>query len=124
MIAQEIKSQRSSLSYFLLDYNFIVKERNHYSWITHNLALHIETVNLADSDYELVPAESRVDREVNLNCANLSQDLGQDPEVFLPDSAQEGKPRCIIPLFSEFLFFYLFIMCCNSILPAFKFSRS
>ena len=72
--------------------------------MTHNLALHIETVNLADGDYELVPADSRVDREVNLNCANLSQDLGQTPEVFLPDSAQEGKPRCIIPLFSVLLF--------------------
>ena len=76
-----------------------MKERNRYSWITHNLALHIETVNLADGDYELVPADSRVDQEANLNCASLSPDLGQAPEAFLPDSAQEGKPRSIIPLF-------------------------
>ena len=62
-----------------VDYNFIVKERNRYPWVTHNLALYIETVNLADGDYELVPADSRVDQEVNLNCANLSQDLGQAP---------------------------------------------
>ena len=75
--------------------------------------MHIETVNLADGDYELVPADSRVDPEVNLNCANLSQDLGQAREVFLPDSAQEGKPWCIMPYFSELLFIYLFIMCCN-----------
>ena len=61
--------------------------------------MHIETVNLADGDYELVPADSRVDQEVNLNCANLSQDLGQAPEAFLSDSAQEGKPRCIMPYF-------------------------
>ena len=86
-----------------VDYNFIVKERNHYPWVTHNLALHIETVNLADGDYELVPADSRVDQEVNLNCANLSQDLGQAPEAFLPDSAQEGKPRSIIPLFFQII---------------------
>jgi len=119
-----MKLIRSSLNSLLLNYNFIVKERNRYSWITHNLALHIETVNLADGDYELVPAKSRVDREVNLNYANLSQDLGQDPEVFLPDSAQEGKPRCKIPLFSEFLFIYLFIMCCNDFISAFKLSRS
>ena len=66
--------------------------------------MHIETVNLADGDYELVPADSRVDQEVNLNCANLSQDLGQALEVSLPDNAQEGKPQCIIPLFSELLF--------------------
>ena len=93
----------------LLSYNFIVKERNHYPWVTHKLALHIETVNLADGDYELVPADSRAEQEVNLNCANLPQDLGQAPEAFLPDSAQEGKPRSIIPLFSELSFSYLFI---------------
>ena len=92
-----------------VDYNFIVKERNCYPWITHNLALHIETVNLADGDYELVPADSRVDQEINFDCANLSQDLGQAPEAFLPDSAQEAKPRSIIPLFSEFSFSYLSI---------------
>ena len=61
--------------------------------------MHIETVNLADGDYELVPAASRVEQEVTLNCVNLSQDLGQAPEALLPDSAQEGKPRSIIPLF-------------------------
>ena len=88
-----------------------MKERNRYSWITHILALHIETVNLADGDYELVPADSRVDQEVNLNCANLSQDLGQAPEVFLPDSAQEGKPRCIIPLFyTVYSSYYLYML--------------
>ena len=56
-------------------------------------------VNLADGEYELVPADSRVDQEVNLNCASVAQDLGQAPEVFLPDNAQEGKPWCINPLF-------------------------
>ena len=69
----------------------------------------IETVNIADGDYELVPADSRVDQEVNLNCTNLSQDLGQAPEAFLPDSAQEGKPQSINPQFSELSFSYLFI---------------
>ena len=91
-----------------VDYNFIVKKRNRYPWVTHNLALHIETINLADGDYELVPADSRVDQVVNLNCANLSQDLGQAPEAFLPDSAQEGKPRCIMSYFpSYYSFIYL-----------------
>ena len=64
--------------------------------------MHIETVNLLDSDYELVPADSRAEQEVNLNCANLSQDLGQAPQAFLPDSAQEGKSRCIIPYFPNY----------------------
>ena len=35
----------------LLDYNFIVKERNHLSLCNHdNLALHIEAVNLAGGE--------------------------------------------------------------------------
>ena len=41
-------------------------------------------VNLADGEYELVPADSRVDQEVNLNCTNLAQDRGQAPEISLP----------------------------------------
>ena len=79
-----------------------MKERNRYPRITNNLALHIEAVNLADGDYELVPADSRVDQEVNLNCANLSQDLGQAPEAFLSDSAQEGNLWCIMPYFLSY----------------------
>ena len=82
-----------------------MKERNHLSFCNHiNLALHIEMVNLADGEYELVPADSCVAQKVNLNCTNIAQDLGQAPEVPLPDSAQEGKPRCIITLFLELLF--------------------
>ena len=81
------------LKLILLDYNFIVKERNHLSYCNHeNLALHIDAVNLADGDYELVPTGSLVTSEVNLNCANVNQDLGQAPEDSQPDSAQEGKP--------------------------------
>ena len=79
--------------------------------MTHNLALHIETVNLADGEYELVPADSRIDQEVNLNRDNVAQDLGQAPEVSLPDSAQEGKPRCIIPLFyALYSSYYLYML--------------
>ena len=81
-----------------------MKERNQYHVVTHHLALHIETVNLADGEYELVPVDSHVDQEVNLNCTNLTQDLSQAPEVSLPDSAQEGKLRCIIPFISAFKF--------------------
>ena len=82
-----------------------MKERNHLSYSNHdNLALHIEAVNLADGEYELVPVDSCVTSEVNLNCTNLAQDLGQAQEDSQPDSAQEGKPRCIIPLFSVLLF--------------------
>ena len=57
----------------LLDYNFIVKERNHLSCCNHeNLVLHIDAVNLADGEYKLVPADSHITSEVNLNCTNLA----------------------------------------------------
>ena len=86
--------------------------------------MHIETVNLADGDYELVPADSRAEQEVNLNCTNLSQDLGQAPEAFLPDSAQEGKPRSIIPLiFPNYHSAIYLLMYGNSWFSTFKFSR-
>ena len=82
-----------------------MKEKNHLSYCNHlNFALHIDAVNLADGDYELFPADSLATQEVNLNCTNLAQDLGQAPEDSQPDSAQEGKHRCIIPLFSVLLF--------------------
>ena len=64
-----------------------------------SLHSHIESVDLVDGNYELVPSDSLAAAGVDLNYANLTQDLGQAPEVFLPDSAQEGKPRYIIPLF-------------------------
>jgi len=56
--------------------------------------LHIETVNLAGGDYELVPSDSLAATGVDLNCTNLNQDLGQAPEEPQANSAQEGKPRC------------------------------
>ena len=92
-----------------------------YHIITHNLALQIETVNLADGEYELVPADSCVVQEANLNFTSLAQDLGQAPEESQPDSAQEGKPRCMIPLFSRYLHLTNHI-CCNNFICAFTYS--
>ena len=72
----------------LLDYNFIVKEIIYLSYCNHeNLALHIDAVNLADGNYELVLTDSLATPEVNLNSANMNQDLGQAPEDSQPDSA-------------------------------------
>ena len=56
-------------------------------------------VNLADGDYELVPSDSVSAENIDLNCTNVNQDLGQATEDSQFDSAQEGKLRCIIPLF-------------------------
>ena len=76
-----------------MDYNFIVKERKILSCCNNEFALHIESVNLADGDYELVTSDSLAATDVNLNCTNLAQDLAQAPEDSQPDIAQQGKPR-------------------------------
>ena len=58
-----------------------MKERNHLSYCNpENLALHIDAVNLADGDYELIPSDPLATSDIDLNCANLNQDLGQAPE--------------------------------------------
>jgi len=56
--------------------------------------MHIETVNLIDGDYELVPANIITPESTSLS-TDLSQDLGQVPAEPEANSAQEGKPRCI-----------------------------
>ena len=57
--------------------------------------MHIETVNLIDGDYELVPANCITSERASVNYNDLNQDLGQAPEEPKANSAQEGKPRCI-----------------------------
>ena len=64
--------------------------------------MHIESTNLADGDYELVPSDSITAESVDLNCTNINQDLGQAPEDSQFDSAQEGKPRCITHYFPRY----------------------
>ena len=66
--------------------------------------MHIDAVNLADGDYELIPSDPLAALDIDLNCANLNQDLGQALEDSQFDSAQEGKPRCITHYFSRYLF--------------------
>ena len=57
--------------------------------------MHIDTVNLIDGDYELVPANTTTLESAFVNFTDLNQDLGQLPEEPKANSAQEGKPRCI-----------------------------
>jgi hypothetical protein len=76
-----------------LDYNFIGKERTLTSHCNIFIsAFHIETVNLADIDYELIPANCITLESAVVNCANLNQDLGQAQEEPQASSAQEGRP--------------------------------
>ena len=78
--------------------------------------MHIETVNLLDGDYELVPANTTTPESVSLIYTNLNQDPNQCSEE--PMATFEQCPRRHAPvhyaLFSKLLFIYLFIMCCSS----------
>ena len=88
----------------MLDYNFIMKERKIISCGNNtSLHSHIESVNLVDGDYELVLLDSCAAANIDLNCTNVNQDLGQAPEDSQFDSAQEGKPRCITHYFRRYL---------------------
>ena len=76
-----------------------MKERKIISChINTSLHSHIESVDLVDGDYELVPSDSLAAAGVDLNCTNVAQDLGQAPEDSRFDSAQEGKPPVHDPI--------------------------
>ena len=57
--------------------------------------MHIETINLIDGDYELVPANTTAPESASINFTDLNQDLGQCPEEPKANCAQEDKLRCI-----------------------------
>ena len=78
--------------------------------------MHIEMINLLGGDYELVPANTTTPESVSLNFTDLNQDPNQCSEE--PKATFEQCPRRQAPvhyaLFSELLFIYVFILCCNS----------
>ena len=57
--------------------------------------IHIETANLADGTYELVPTHEDETNGAQVNALELIQDPNQSLEEPKASSAQEGKPRCI-----------------------------
>ena len=81
----------------MLDYNFIAKEINEFVSYCNkdHLCIHIESVNLSDGVYEMVPASDHTPESAVLNLTKLDQDPGQSPEEPKASSAQEGKPWCI-----------------------------
>ena len=66
----------------MLDYNFIVKERNVFvSYCNKNhLCIHIETANLADGTYELVPTHGDDTDSAQVNSLELIQDPNKNSE--------------------------------------------
>ena len=81
----------------MLDYNFIVNERNVFVSRCNKIhcCIHIETANLADGTYELVPTREVDTADAQVNTLELIQDPNQSSEEPKASSAQEGKPRCI-----------------------------
>ena len=88
--------------------------------------MHIETVNLLDGDYELVPANTTTPESVSLNYTDLNQDPNQCSEE--PKATFEQCPRRQAPVHNPIIFttyIHLTIcICCNNFYCAFTFSRS
>ena len=89
--------------------------------------MHIETVNLLDGDYELVPANTTTPESVSLSCTGSNQDPNQCSEE--PKATFEQCPRRQAPEHNPTTFpnyhsaIYL-LMYGNSWFCAFMFSRS
>ena len=84
-----------------------MKERNEFVsyYNKEHFCIHIESTSPADGTSELIP-ESEIeqhDHDANLYLTELNQDLNQCSEEPKANFAQEGKPRCMIPLFSRYL---------------------
>ena len=60
------------------------------------LASHIDTTDLADGTYELIPESEGVDPEVQVNAVILTEAADQcseEPNAVLASDYREGKPR-------------------------------
>ena len=60
------------------------------------LASHIDTTDLADGTYELIPESEGGDPEVQVNAAILTEDPDQsleEPKAVLASNYHEGEPR-------------------------------
>jgi hypothetical protein len=76
--------------------------------------IHIESTTLTDRTYDLVLESESEQREAQVNLTEVTKDSNQRSEELSTSFAQEGKPRCMIPVFQFMQLLFLF-MC------AFKF---
>ena len=56
---------------------------------------HVETANLADGTYELVPKHMNKPVVAQVNLIEVNQSLDHCSEEPKANFSQEGKPRCI-----------------------------
>ena len=98
-----------------------MKERNEFVSYCNkdHLCIHIESVNLSDGIYELVPASNHSLDSAVLNQTELVQDrakVRKSPRLVVPKKVNPSAFDLIISI-------YLFNLCCNNFICAFKFSR-
>ena len=84
--------------------------------------MHIETVNLLDGDYKLVPANTTTPESVSLNYTDLNQDPNQCSEE--PKAIFEQCPRRQAPVHNPIILRIIFIficICCNNFIAHLRF---
>jgi hypothetical protein len=76
------------------------------------MCIHINSTTLTDGTYNLVPESESEQLEAQVNLTKVTEDPNQRSEEPSTSFAQEGKPRCMIPVFQFmqplFLFTYAF----------------
>jgi hypothetical protein len=79
------------------------------------MCIHIESTTLADGTYELAPKSESEQRKAQLNLTEVAEDPNQSSEEPPTSFAQEGKPRCMIPVFQFMQLLFLFTCACKFI---------
>jgi hypothetical protein len=64
------------------------------------MCIHIESTTLADGTYDLVPESESEQHETQVNLPEVTKDSNQSSEEPPTSFSQEGKPRCMIPVFN------------------------
>jgi hypothetical protein len=63
------------------------------------MCIHIESTTLTDGTYKLVPESKSEQCEAQVNLTEVVEGPNQSSEEPPTSFAQEGKPRCMIPVF-------------------------
>ena len=66
------------------------------------ICIYVDSTTLADGTYELVPKSESGQREAQVNLTEVAQDPNQSLEEPKANYAQEGKPRSMTYLFSNY----------------------
>jgi hypothetical protein len=64
------------------------------------MCIHIYSTTLTDGSYNLVLESESEQCEAQVNLTEVAEDPNQRSEELSTSFAQEGRPRCIIPVFN------------------------